>query len=144
MKKQRSPDLTATRKKEILEILDVWQGKLTWNLLLRAFENSSGILYSRFTLLEHSEIANAFDLRKKSCKFGLPAKRSEPKDANLRALTNLTQRLRAKIERLSDQNALFHEQFVTWALNAQRLGVTMEMLSAPLPKPDRDRTRGAK
>jgi len=33
---------------------------------------------------------------------------------------------------------------VTWALNAERKGVTMGMLNAPLPKPERDRTKGVK
>ena len=36
------------------------------------------------------------------------------------------------------------EQFVTWAINAERHGTTMAMLNAPLPKPPRDQSRGAK
>jgi hypothetical protein len=144
VKKPRSPDLTAKRVEEILDILDVWEGKLTWNLLLESYKKSSGVLYSRFTLLEHAEIANAFDLRKKSPRFGSPATTRQSKDVKLQTLENSIHRLHGKVERLSEQNALFHEQFVTWALNAQRQGVTMEMLNAPLPKPDRDRTKGSK
>jgi hypothetical protein len=36
------------------------------------------------------------------------------------------------------------EQFVTWAINAERKGVTLDMLNAPLPKPERDRSKGIK
>lgn len=38
---------------------------------------------------------------------------------------------------------LLKEQFVTWALNAERK-VTMLMLNAPLPKPSRDQSKPVK
>jgi hypothetical protein len=45
---------------------------------------------------------------------------------------------------LEAENQLLIEQFVTWAINAERKGVTLEMLNAPLPKPRRDRSKEVK
>lgn len=142
MKKSRAPDLTDERIKIILETLDSWKGKLTWELLLEAVEASTGILYSRFTFADYPEIANAFSLRKEALRGTLPASRGEPRDERVRAALAQAERYKAKAERLEAENQLLLEQFVTWAINAERKGVTMDMLNAPLPKPERDRTKG--
>ena len=55
-----------------------------------------------------------------------------------------TERFKAKAERLEAENNLLLERFVTWAHNAERKGVTMDMLNIPLVKPDRDRSKGVK
>ena len=64
MKKQRAPDLTTERIELILATIDGWKGKLTWDLLLEAVEKETGIAYSRFTLPEYPDIANAYTLKK--------------------------------------------------------------------------------
>lgn len=144
MKKNRAPDLTDERITAIVETLDEWKGKLTWELLLDAVEASTGYRYSRFTFAEYPEIANAFSLRKDTLRGTLPRERSEPRDERVRAALAKADRYKAKAERLEAENQLLTEQFVTWAINAERKGVTIDMLNAPLPKPERDRSRGAK
>jgi hypothetical protein len=141
MKKNRAPDLTDERIAIVLETLDTWKGKLTWDLLLDAVEKSTGYRYSRFTLAEYPEIANAFSLKKDTLRGTLPRSRGEPRDERVRAALAQAERYKAKAERLEAENQLLSEQFVTWALNAERKGVTMDMLNAPLPKPGRDRTQ---
>ncbi|POR56201.1 hypothetical protein B0G62_101598 [Paraburkholderia eburnea] len=144
MKKNRAPDLTAERISAIVETLDAWKGKLTWELLLDAVETSTGYRYSRFTFAEYPEIANAFSLRKDALRGTLTRERSQPRDERVRAALAQADRYKAKAERLEAENQLLTEQFVTWAINAERKGVTMEMLNAPLPKPERDRSKGAR
>lgn len=144
MKKSRAPDLTQEVLQQVLDTLDGWQGKLTWDLLLDAVETLTGHRYSRFTFADYPEVANAFSLRKDTLRGTLPRTRREPKDERLRAALEQVDRLQAKAERLQAENNLLSEQFVTWAINAERKGVTMEMLNAPLPKPRRDQTNGAK
>lgn len=144
MKKNRAPDLTAERLTSIVETLDEWNGKLTWELLLDAVEASTGYRYSRFTFAEYPEIANAFSLRKDALRGTLPRERGQPRDERVRAALAQADRYKAKAERLEAENQLLTEQFVTWAINAERKGVTMDMLNAPLPKPERDRSKGAK
>jgi hypothetical protein len=144
MRKSRAPDLTQEVLQQVLDTLDGWKGKLTWDLLLDAVETLTRHRYSRFTFADYPEIANAFSLKKDSLRGTLPRTRGEPKDERLRAALEQVDRLRAKAERLQAENNLLSEQFVTWAINAERKGVTMDMLNAPLPKPNRDQTKGAK
>lgn len=144
MKKVRAPDLTDERIAVVLEILDSWKGKLTWDLLLDAVETKTEIRYSRFTFAEYPEIANAFSLKKDALRGVLPQKRGEPRDERVRAALAQAERYKAKAERLGAENQQLLEQFVTWATNAERKGVTMSMLDAPLPKPPRDKSKGVK
>jgi hypothetical protein len=142
MKKNRSPDLTTERISLVLEILDGWKGKLTWDLLLKEVEASIGYRYSRFTFAEYPEIANAFSLRKEALRGFLPRERGAPRDNRVRAALAQAERYKAKAHRLETENQLLLEQFVTWATNAERRGVTLDMLNVPLPKPQRDRSKG--
>lgn len=125
----------------VLDTLDSWRGKLTWELLLDAVENAIGLRYSRFTFAEYPEIANAFSLKKDSLRGTLPRSRGVPRDERLRAALMQAERYKAKVKRLEAENQLLSEQFVTWAINAERKGVTMDMLNKPLPKPQRDQSK---
>ena len=133
MKKTRAPDLTSERIELILATIDGWKGKLTWALLIEAVEKATGIVYSRFTLFEYPDIANAYTLKKEP---------SLPRDEKVRAALEQVERLQTTVDRLKNENMLLKEQFVTWANNAERKGVTMMMLNAPLPRPPRERTKG--
>ena len=144
MRKSRAPDLTQEMLQQVLDILDGWEGKLTWELLLDAVEARVSHRYSRFTFAEYPEIANAFSLKKDRLRGTLPRNRSEPKDERLRAAYEQVDRLSAKVARLQVENDLLNEQFVIWAINAERKGVTMDMLDASLPKPHRDQTKKGK
>jgi len=144
MKKTRAPDLTEERLQIVLDTLDVWKGKLTWDLLIDAVEKITGITYSRFTFAEYPQIANAFSLKKDVLRGTWKSERSEPRDERVRAALEQVERYKAKVQRLEQENQLLLEQFVTWAHNAERKGVTVMMLNAPLPKPQRDRSKEAK
>ncbi|MDK6080190.1 hypothetical protein [Massilia varians] len=144
MKKPRAPDLTNERLKVVVDIIDSWKGKLTWPLLLVAVKEKLGIEYSRFTFAEYPQVANAFSLRKDALRGTWKARSGEPRDEKVRAAQEQVDRYKAKVERLEQENQLLLEQFVTWALNAERKGVTMMMLNTPLPKPSRDRSKKAK
>lgn len=142
MRKPRAPDLTIERIQLVLDTLDGWTGKLTWDRLIDEVEQMLGIRYSRFTFAEYPQIANAFALRKKTLSGTWDSPRSRPRDEQVRAALDQVSRYRAKVERLEQENQLLLEQFVTWAINAERKGVTIAMLNTPLPKPSRDRSKG--
>lgn len=142
MKKARAPDMTPKLIQVVLETLDGWKGKLTWDLLLAAVEKATGITYSRFTLAEYPEVANAFSLKKEALRGVRKSEPATPRDERVRAALEQVARLNATVERLRQENMLLKEQFVTWALNAERKGVTISMLNAPLPMPERARTKG--
>lgn len=144
MKKNRAPDLTQEHIATTLDTLDTWRGKLTWDLLLDKLEEVWGYRYSRFTLAGYAEVANAFMHRKDALRGTLPVSRGTPRDERVRAAVEQADRFKAKAERLEAENNLLLEQFVTWAHNAEKKGITMDMLNAPLAKPDRDRSKGVK
>lgn len=144
MKKARAPSLTTERIQTILDTLDGWQGKLTWDLLIESVYEATGITYSRFTFAEYPAITNAFALRKEAVREASGKPIREPKDERVRAALAQAERYKAKAERLQAENQLLLEQFVTWAHNAERKGVTMAMLNAPLFKPQRDQTKTEK
>ena len=144
MKKSRAPDLTSEVLQHVIDALDGWEGKLTWDLLLDALETATGHRYSRFTFADYPQIANAFSLKKEALRGTLPRTRGEPKDERIRAALAQVDRYKAKMTRLEAENQLLLEQFVVWATNAERKGITMDMLNAPLTKPPRDHTKGAK
>lgn len=104
----------------------------------------TGFTYSRFTFAEYPQIANAFSLKKEALRGTWKSERGEPRDERVRAALNQVDRYKAKIQRLEQENQLLLEQFVTWAHNAERKGVTVMMLNAPLPKPHRDRSKEVK
>lgn len=141
MKKSRSPDLTDEIIREVIDLLDTWQGKLTWSLLLDSVKDKTGFEYSRFTFADYPIVANAFSLRKKALSGSWKPKSNQSRDEHVKAALDQVARYRAKVERLEQENQLLIEQFVTWAINAERKGVTIAMLSSPLLKPGRDRSK---
>jgi len=144
MKKARAPDLTEELLRIVIDTIDAWKGKLTWDTLIGAVEAATGHRYSRFTFAEYPQVADAFALKKDALRGTWTGEPSQPKDARVRAAIEQADRYRFKVERLESENQLLLEQFVTWAVNAERKGVTMDMLNAPLPKPDRDRSKEVK
>jgi hypothetical protein len=141
MKKNRAPDLTAERISRIVDLLDGWEGKLTWDALIERVKDEIGIRYSRFTLGEYRRIADAFGVRKQALRSE-PSGPALPRDKRLRAAVEQADRYRQKALRLDRENQVLLEQFVTWATNAEKAGVSIAMLNKPIPKPSRDRTRG--
>lgn len=144
MKKSRAPDLTQEHIATVLDTLDTWRGKLTWDLLLDKLEAVWGYRYSRFTLASYVKVVDAFAHRKDALRGTLPVSRGTPTDERVRAAVEQAERFNAKAERIEAENNRLLEQFVTWAQNAESNGVTMDMLNKPLPKPDRDRSKGVK
>src|ERR1043165_9502391 len=100
MKKSRAPDLTQQVLAQVLDTLDGWKGKLTWELLLEEGEKLTGHRDSRFTFADYPQIADAFRGRKEALRGTLPRTASEPKDERLRAAMQRMERLEAKNDRL--------------------------------------------
>ena len=140
MRKPRAPDFTSERKDIVLGIIDAWHGRLTWSALIDEVEKATGIVYSRFTLAAHPQVAVAFQSRKD--KLGqAPRRKSMPRDEKVRAAMEQMDRYKQKADRLEAENQRLLEQFVTWAVNAERHGVSMDKLNAALIKPSRDESK---
>lgn len=141
MRKQRAPDLTETTIAVVVDVLDGWTGKLTWDLLIAEVLRLTGFEYSRFTFAEYPRIADAFAVKKKKLSGTLVRGARTPRDGQILAALDQAERFKEKADRLERENELLLEQFQTWAVNAERHGVTIAKLNAPLALPNRERSR---
>jgi hypothetical protein len=144
MRKQRAPDLTEATIAVVVDLLDGWTGKLTWDLLIAEVLRLTGFEYSRFTFAEYPGIANAFTIKKRKLSGTLARGPRTPRDGQILAALDEAQRFREKAERLERENELLLEQFLMWAVNAERHGVTIAQLNAPLALPNRERSKKAR
>ncbi len=123
MATRRARNLTDADIQQIVEILDGWTGKLTWNLLIAATHDRlctsmSGYVmpssWSRTRQPLRARLRNA--PRRRKCRWLLSASPGW-----------------AENERLL-------EQFVIWAYNAYTKGIDEKTLNRPLPPVNRGRT----
>ncbi len=130
--KKRSKNLDDQVILSIVEILDGWKGKLTWNLLIDEIEKRLYQRYTRQALFAHERIRNAFDLKKEDIPFVLDngRKKCGPEAVMENERHN---RLLSENERLKSENQRLLEQFNRWAYNAYTRGLTPEFLNQPLP-----------
>lgn len=134
---KKTPHLNAKKIRKIVEILDGWSGKLTWDLLRHEMKPLVGE-YSRQTLYNHTRIFEAFQNRKKELKNHVPG--SKAKTVAEQKAHERIANLEAKASRLERENTQLLEQFVRWAYNASIKGISKEALNHPLPRIDREQT----
>jgi hypothetical protein len=138
---KRAPNLDAAAIKSVVEVLDGWAGKLTWELLIDAVESKIRVKYTRQALHNHVRIAQAFKLRKKGL-AGAPDDEPIARKTSVEMQTALARiaRLEAENTRLSAENERLLIQFAVWMYNAECRGVSKEQLNASLPTAHRQPT----
>ncbi len=136
MKQQRAKNLDDPSIKAIVEILDGWSEKLTWDLLIEAINFRTHNKYTRQALHKHERIRNAFDLRKAELANGDSTVRNVRSPELQKALERIA-RVEAENRRLDSENNQLLEQFVRWSYNAYTRGLDVEFLNQPLPPVNR-------
>jgi hypothetical protein len=121
----------------IVEILDGWQDKLTWEALCDACLPIIGTKPARQTLLKFTRITTAYDSCKKRLKEGMPTTSLPP---SMRVAVERINRLEQENERLKRENAGLLQQFVVWQYNAYAHGLSSHTLNKALPAIDRGQT----
>ena len=138
--KKRSKNLGDAEVKQIVEILDGWADKLSWELLIDAIELRMFNRYSRQALYKHERIRHAFELRKNELSGGVKdVKRVASPQLQL-ALERIA-RLDAENRRLEAENNNLLEQFARWAYNAHTRGLDHDFLNRALPSVNRGQTK---
>lgn len=125
---------------KIVEVLDGWAGKLTWELLIDAIEKRFLARYTRQALHKHTRIKDAFALRKDALSNGGGLPRKAASSPELQLALDRIDRLTGENERIKAENQRLLEQFVVWAYNAHTRGLDKDFLSQPLPRVNRDQT----
>jgi hypothetical protein len=139
MMHRRAKNLSDVDIKRIVEILDGWSTKLTWNLLIDEIAVRIYGRYTRQALFKHERIRNAYFLTKKNLlrDGGQIGPTSSPE---VQIARQRIERFEAENRRLESENQRLLEQFTIWAFNASAHGFDYELLSQPLPDVNRGQT----
>jgi hypothetical protein len=128
----RSPKLSDERIEAILEILDRWSGKLTWEKLIDVIEQKLMCRYTRQALDGHERVALSFRLAKKRIRG--ETGRPPVEDPALQKAYERIAGLEAKLDRVLGENEQLISKFIRWAYNAHLKGMTERQLDQPLPQ----------
>ncbi|MDP9651068.1 hypothetical protein [Paraburkholderia caledonica] len=123
----------------IVEVLDGWSGRLSWEALIASVARRTGRLYTRQTLHRHERIRLAFTGRKKASS-GQIEQRHEKCSPELQISSDRIARLEAENRRLAAENYNLLEQFARWAYNAHTRNLSVEFLNSALPGVDREQS----
>lgn len=139
MAQKRSKNLGDAEIKQIVEILDGWSGKLSWELLIDAIELRMFNRYTRQALFQHERIRHAFNLQKSNSAKGKTGAR-KVRSLELQVALERIAKLEAENKRLESENNQLLEQFARWAYNAHTRGLDNNFLNRPLPSVNRGQT----
>jgi hypothetical protein len=140
-KRRRGKNLTDSDILQIVQLIDGWSGRLTWELLCVEVERRCGVRYTRQALHRYERVRSAYSRYRAT-----QGERDSDGDADnagppeLRAALDRMARIEAESRRLAYENQQLLEQFARWAYNAHMRGVTEEQLNAALPKVNREQT----
>lgn len=129
--------------KNIVALLETWEGPLTWDLVVQRVAVVIGRPFSRQALDAHEDIKATFQSRKRrnraileSVKKGRATSEEIPAELAVALQRAEAAEVRAKaLEQVVDR---YREKFVVWLYNARNRGLTEEQLNAPLPFSDQD------
>lgn len=141
--KPRARNLDDKIIEQIVEILDGWTGKLSWDLYIKAISSRLRATYTRQALNNHARIKEAFAQRKKSL-AGRQQDSFENKSPELQFALERIARLEAENERITRENNTLLAQFVRWAYNASTRKLDLDFLNQPIPGVNRDRSETRK
>jgi hypothetical protein len=142
--KKRAANLSPGSLEQIVNILDGWEGKLTWDGLIEQIFKRTHQRYTRQALHQHAKVADSFQLAKKRISKSPVVKDTEnrglgPTEAHV--VLGRIKKLEAENERLKAENARLDEKFVVWCYNAYLRGISENMLEQPLPSVNRSLTK---
>lgn len=127
-----APKLSDRNIEQAVELLDSWAGKLTWDRYLAVLEVEIGHKYTKVAMLRQPRIRAAWEKSKSRAHENAPTTGY----GNI-ALVQSELRIKeldARVKRLKDENNQLLEQFVRWAHNATRRGLSLSDLDRPLPR----------
>ncbi len=133
--------LTQDDVKEVINLLNKWHYKLTWDLLVKACDEKLGLQTTRQALNRQRAVTEAFGLTKERLKVkgGHYARPNSINEAHKRI-----EGLASEADALRNANEFLIEKFARWQFNALARGMTMEELDRPLPQQDLGNLRNIK
>lgn len=139
MTRRRGRNLTASDIARVVQLLDVWSGSISWDLVIDAVEMRLLCRYTRQALSSHAAIQKAFDTCKGRQATGEPGVAKSSGETGV--LRQRLARREAEVGQLKAENSQLLERFVVWAYNAQTRGLGKAELERPLPAVSRGQTK---
>lgn len=127
--------LTSKDIEILVNLIDVWEGKLGWDALCDAVAPLIGGRPTRQTLSSHGQVKTAFGHKKEQQKNGFI---TTQRPASLSIAEQRIKRLENENNRLRAENTSLLEQFIRWQYNAYKHGLTKDKLDVPMSMIDRD------
>jgi len=127
-KRTRSKNLSDDTISIIVQLLDGWASKLTWDHLISAIDFRINQHYTRQALSNHPQIKSAYDATKQRLS---DSKVTE----NIASIDNQTSTIKAlEIENnnLKEENKKLLDQVARWVYNAYAMGIKIDELDKPL------------
>ncbi|UFH30046.1 MULTISPECIES: hypothetical protein [Pseudomonas] len=132
--------LTASDVAAIVNVLHGWtRDRLTWDELCSEVKGLVGKRPTRQSLNHHPEIVSAFASKKAELKVAVPKLKAP---SSLGFAAQRIHNLESQVKELKLRNSLLLEYLTLLQYNAYKNGLTEEMIRAPLPSIDRDRSEG--
>lgn len=126
-----APKLTDNSIEKAVMLLDGWSGKLTWDRYLAVLAVEIGHTYTKMAMLRQPRIKAAWGVAKDRVHESAP--HGGYGNVAMSLSRERTRELERRVERLTQENNLLLEQFVRWAHNATRRGLSLTDLDKPLP-----------
>lgn len=143
MAKTCKPKLSTGDVGTIVEMIEVWEGPMTWDRITDRVALVLRRPFSRQALEAHGRIKTAYQTRKvrlrrviASVRAGKPDLEEVPPELAL--VLRRSEALQARVDRLQVTVDAYDAKFVTWLHNARIAGISEDALNAPLPKVDRN------
>lgn len=117
----------------IIQHIDLWKGKLTWDLLCKKIAAELGVdSVTRQALSSNDEIKDAYTKRKNSLREEkdepVVTSDSEDGDVTVEYLKDKVKKLEAENARLHELNERYKKRFVIWLHNAYQRGMNVSSL----------------
>lgn len=135
------PRLTDQDVKSIVTLLEVWEGPLTWERLVKRVALVLGRSYTRQALDGHEAIKASYQSRKRHIRLVRDSLRagkvtSYELPPELAAALRRAEAAEVRVKALEQTIECYRTKFVCWLYNARNAGLTEEQLNAPLPAAD--------
>lgn len=129
--------LTAVEIDRIVGILTSWEGKLSWELLLRRVRPILKRPFTRQGLDKHEPIRIAFKQAKERLRTSSKTAILDRVPPELALAQRRIDSLVAEVKVLKGERDRFLEKFATWLYNARSRGISEVDLNRSLPSVDR-------
>lgn len=134
VRRRRAPALTPERIAGIVQLVNAWQGRLTWEALCEAIAKETGARYTRQALNNYVEIKAAYNA------YGVKPTPPPEKKALSRTRQKIVD-LERKVTQLEAVREALLEKFSRWAFNASTRNLDEAFLDQPLRRINRSENR---